>query len=190
MTGVLILLRDWWRDRSAAESTLRAEKRRAYEALLNRSGLLIHTAGALHATMEHRSGLPEGVDVALTIRKPADPLELAELMRQDTEPLYAAWTSIWAIGTDDAIAAANEVVALCGEVMGKATVRGTARVGVARWLIGEKWTPDQLAEWATAIEQLALARARLARTLRSELGVRPAAFLESFGSTLGRGEGR
>ncbi|MHB8509421.1 MAG: hypothetical protein ACYDGR_12365 [Candidatus Dormibacteria bacterium] len=90
LTGLLILARDFWRDRREAAATLRGDRAEAYRKLMTISGLIVHTAGAMHLAMQTRSGLKEGLNVATHIAKPLDALQLDDRLRRDTEPLYEA----------------------------------------------------------------------------------------------------
>src|SRR6266849_5476142 len=45
------------------------------------------------------------------------PLELAERMRADLEPVYEAWSEVWTVGSKEAIIEANDLVDKCGDVM-------------------------------------------------------------------------
>ena len=72
--------------------------RTVYSQLLAATGVTLLTAHALRAAVEFRSGLKEGVDVAMHHRKPLDPLELDAHLRRDTEPIYQAWSGVWVAG--------------------------------------------------------------------------------------------
>ncbi len=172
-----------WRHSFRAEKSAQSERRvRAYYMLLARSGVIVFTAGGLHTMMEARSGLREGLNVTLGIQKPLDMLELTDLLRTDLQPLYEAWSEVWAIGSKEAIAEANDLVARCGSVMGAATRRGETRPALLRFLTGEKWTQEQLNQWNEELKGLAVARKRLAAIARQEAGVEIADLFASNGS--------
>jgi hypothetical protein len=168
LTGILglgtILLQEWLRRVDA----LRHERRRAYSRLLAVTGVIAHTSHALHLAMEVRSGAGEGLDVALHLRKPIDPLELDARLREDVVPLYEAWSDVWTVGTQEAVTAANQAVELAGEVITRATPEGAGRTRLGARFLGEKWTREQLDAWETAINEMGKARRALASVARRE----------------------
>ena len=117
--------------------------------------------------------------MTLGIQKPLDPLELADRLRADLEPLYEAWSEVWAVGSKEAIPEANDLVERCGAVMGAATQRGEARPEFLRRIAGEKWTQEQLDQWGEELRSLAEARRRLAVTARRESGIEVAELFTS-----------
>jgi hypothetical protein len=145
-------------------------RRGAYARLLAVTAVIVDTASVLRLTVELRSGLKEGLDVAMHHRKPVDPLELHNQLRRDKEPLYQAWSEVWVVGTQEAIAAGNDLVAKAGEIMGAATGSGQARTGLIRYLRGEKWSQEQLDEWNEQIRELGILRREFAVMARRELG--------------------
>src|ERR1700686_5309262 len=90
LTGGVAFGLEWVRSHRAAKAALAERRAHAYSALIARAGVIAHTAGGLHVTMAIRSGWGESVDIFLGKRKPMDPVELSELLRLDTEPLYSA----------------------------------------------------------------------------------------------------
>ena len=171
---------EWWRSSRAKKLALSERRARAYSMLLTRSGVIVYVAWGLHTTTEVRSGLGEGLNVTLGIRKPLDPLELTDRLRVDLEPLYDAWSEVWVAGSKEAISEANDLVVQCGVVMGAATQRGEARPGLLRLLAGEKWTQEQFDQWGKELRDLAEARRRLAVTARRESGVEVAELFTSY----------
>ncbi len=179
LTGMVAFGLEWWRT-SRAERSARSERRaRAYSMLLARSSVIAHLASELHVAMEVRSGLREGLNVTLGVQKAFDPLELADRLRADLQPLYEAWSEVWAVGSKGAIPEANDLVTRCGAVMGAATQRGEARPELLRRIAGEKWTQEQLDQWGEELRSLAEARRRLAATARREAGVEVAELFAS-----------
>jgi len=149
-----------------------ADRRRAaYTSLLAVSGRLAHTADTFRLLMQTGSGPFEGVAVFLGLRKPLDVLELDARIQTDNVPLYAAWTEIWAVGSQDAIRCANLVVSAAGDLISATTVKGTARGKVGTWALGLKWTPDQLEASRLATKALAEARRALGEQTRRDLGI-------------------
>jgi hypothetical protein len=179
LTGMVAFGFEWWRSSRAERSALSERRVRSYSMLLARSGIIAHVASELHIAMEARSGLREGLGVTLGIQKPLDPLELADRLRADLQPLYEVWSEVWVVGSKEAIPDANDLVAQCGTVMGAATQRGEARPGLLRMIAGEKWTQEQLDQWAKELRGLAEARRRFAVTARREAGVEVAELFAS-----------
>ncbi len=126
LTGMVAFGLEWWRTNRASKSAQAERRSRAYSMLLTRSTIIAHLASDLHIAMELRSGLAESLNVAMGIQKKLDPLELADRLRAELEPLYEAWTEVWVIGSKEAIPEANDLVTRCGEVMGAGdTKRGS-----------------------------------------------------------------
>jgi len=153
---------------SAAEH--RRDRRQAYTQLLGAAMMVVHTAGMMRVTMITRSGLREGVDIAIRLRKPIEPFDIDDRLRRDWEPLFEAWTHIWAVGSPEAIQNANRLLDTAVEVLGTGTRRGEATEGVARWLLGEKFTPEQTANFMKQVRALAQARKEFGELMRRELG--------------------
>ena len=148
----------------------RGERRRAYSSLLASSWELVELANGLHNAIAIRSGLIEGLDVALRVRDPVDPLELAQKMITAQRPLMSAWSEIWTIGSNEAIELGNELVTRCARVLSVATERGKGRSTLARFFAGEKWTLEQLGVWGEEVRRAGEARRALALCARRELG--------------------
>jgi hypothetical protein len=184
LTGLLGFGLLWWQSHKAEQSPLSERRARAYSMLLARSGVIVHIASGFHTAMQFRSGLAEGVTVLLGIQKPLDPLELVERMRADIEPLYEAWSEVWAVGSKEAIIEANVLIDKCGDVMSAATRPGKAMPRFMQIIAGEKWTQAQLDQWAKEVSALAEARRRLAAIARREAGVEVAELFTNGQATL------
>jgi hypothetical protein len=148
----------------------RRERREAYTQLLTAAMMVVHTVGMLRLAVEVRSGLKEGIDVALHVRKPIEPFEIDDHLRRDFGPLFEAWTHIWMIGSPEAIQKANRLLDSAVEVLGAGTTRGEANVGLDRWLLGDKWTPQQMELFQGKVRELGAARKEFAELARKELG--------------------
>jgi len=86
-------------------------------------------------------------------------------------PLLDAMAEIWVVGTPEAVAAANDLMKKCNDVLDLTTKRGEMGSPLARYLAGEKWTPAQIEASQEAIDVMAEARKRLAEIARSEMGI-------------------
>jgi hypothetical protein len=157
--------------RRDAKAARRHSRRQAYSRLLASTGIVVHTADTLHLMMETRSGLGEGVDVLLRVRRPLDAMDLHELLRPVITTLYEAMAEVSTVGTPEAVQLGNRVVSLCADVMQAATERGQARSPAAALLRGEKWTVEQLESSRATVQSLSAARAEFAALARRELGI-------------------
>lgn len=170
LTGAVSWLIVWRQGVNEAKAARHQEIRAAYSDLLGHSAIVMQSADAMHQAMATRSGLGESFSVTLGIREALDPLKLWEVIRQDHGPLMLTWSRVWTTASQEGIDAANTLVERCAALMASATVRGDARTPVARALAGEKWTQEQLDEWAAATKAVAHARRDLVLLARRELG--------------------
>jgi len=184
LTGLVAFGLGWWQSHRVEKLALSERRARAYSMLLAQSGVIIHVASGFHNAMQFRSGLVEGVNVMLGKQKPYDPLELMDRMRAYIEPLYEAWSEVWAIGSKEAIIEANVLVDKCADVMSAATQSGEAMPRLMQIIVGEKWTQEQLDQWAKEVRAVAEARRRLAIIARREVGVEVAELFTSGQSKL------
>jgi len=161
-----LLLRDWVLRRRRRLT----ERLAAYESLLAHSMVVGQAASALRLTLQIRSGLGEGWDIALRHRKPLEPFDLADRLLRDFQPLLAAWTAVWAKGSEVAIPLANDLVDTCVDLIRVATEPGREGSRVGRFLRGERWTADQDRAFTEAHRALGELRRRLAEVLRHEGG--------------------
>jgi hypothetical protein len=171
VTGGVAVILGRARVRADERTRLQTDRKAAYSDLLAASGMVTEWAGAMHVTMELRSGLKEGLDVTLRHRKLLDPLDLMSARAPVSEALFRAWSAAWVVASADGIRCANEVVDAAQAALGAATTRGEARGRVDRTIRGEAWTPEQLEDWNKANQRLAAARRSLALLARKELGV-------------------
>lgn len=172
---------EWRRTRRDSASARTDRQQAAYSELLTRCALLVNSAGALRLTVTVRSGLKEGLDVVTGLRRPVDPLELNEYIRRDMEPLFAAMTEVWVVGSQRAIEAANDLVDQATTVVGAATDSSGTRPSLARFLSGVKWSDADNQVLADEIRKLASIRTAFAGIARSEAGVEPARFVTARG---------
>ena len=171
LTGAVAFGLEWWRSNRAGKAAQAERRSRAYSMLLTRSIIIAHLAADLHAVMEVRSGIKEGIDVTMRLQKALDPLEMQFRLRAEILPLYEAWSEVWVVGSKEAIPEANDLVARCGAVVSAATQHGEAQAKWLRGITGEKWTQQQLDQWQAELHGLAEARKRLGGVARRETGV-------------------
>lgn len=172
LTGAVSLgvvwVREWQRQKASNRAALRA----AVTELLSRSLAIAMRARTMGETMKLRSGLKEGLDVALRHRKPTDPLELHDWIARDMVPLNTALSELWTRADQEGVRLANEVVNKCSDLLGVSTARQKADgwERMRRWAMGERWTPGMVAENDRAMRELAHARKRFADHARAQLG--------------------
>jgi hypothetical protein len=164
--------RDRLQERREGRGAEKKEQLAAYQEVLNRSLAFANRSRALGETMRLRSGLEEGLSVALRQRRLLDPFELYDWIDKDYGPLIDAWSRVWVVGPQSAIDAADRVALACGEVLGAATARSYRNqvVRAYRMLVGEVWTRDQLAEYDRALRRLAEERVAFVKVIRAEMG--------------------
>ncbi len=173
LTGAVSFGVFWLQDRRQRKAADKAALHKAMSDLLSRSLAVAMRARAMGETMKSRSGLTEGVDVALRQRKPVDQLELHDWMAQDVAPLNEALTEIWTRDNQAGVRLANDVVSKCMDLLGASTtIQGpsTSRERLRRWAVGVRWTPEMVAENDRAMIELAHARKRYADHARARFG--------------------
>jgi hypothetical protein len=162
----------WYQERRRSRASDQAALHSAVLELLTRSTAVGLRAQALQDTIRSRSGLGEGLDVALRYRKPFDPMELHDWQALDLVPLNAALNEIWTRGDRDGIRLAGDLVGKCANLLRESTARAPARTAL-KWLhkavFGERWTPEMLAAQQRALDDMLAARRRLADYARAAL---------------------
>jgi hypothetical protein len=159
-----------WRRNKASN---RLARETAIVTLLARSLDVAQRARVLGDTMKLRSGLAEGFSVTGRLRKPIDPLALFDWLAEDSRPLHEAHVAVWATADQETVRLANEVVFHCASLLSASIARqpiATAGEQTRRLVIGERWSPEMLADYESALEKLATARKQLAEHTRKALG--------------------
>jgi len=118
LTGLASLGVTWYRDWRQGKSDDNAALHAAIMGILSRSMAVAFRAQSMGQMMKIRSGLMEGVDIALHHRKPVDGLELHDWLAQDVVPLNAALGEIWTRWDQAGVRLANDVVGKCMDVLG------------------------------------------------------------------------
>jgi hypothetical protein len=165
----VIATQEWLRRREAECRALQA----AVATLLTRSVGVALQARYMGEMMKVRSGLGEGLDIALHHRKPLDLFELYGWMARERGPLDAAWSDVWCRGDQLTVQLANKLVGTCSDLLGVSTNRQPVGNGwdrARRWVGGDRWTPEMLEGHQAATEALAEARRDLAAHARLVLG--------------------
>jgi len=170
LTGAFGLGTIRWQERRKDRAADLDRRGSAYLQLIARSLSFSTRAATLRNTMQLRSGAGEGLDVALRVRRPADPLALHDWFAQAYEPINEAWSTIQMIGSPHAIDAATQLLDACGDLLAIATRPGEARGKVLTAIVGMGWTPEQESFYQAALERLVKEREALIKIARSELG--------------------
>lgn len=124
----------------------------------------------MHTIMEVKSGARESLNLLTGKTKALDTIDLLNLARSVYQPLYQAWSEVWIVGSKDAVAIANDLVAQVGTVVGAATQRGKAMPAWLMGVVGEKWTQEQLDQWQEEVRNLAVTRKKFGEIARKETG--------------------
>ncbi len=182
-----------WRAARAERRTEQDRLRQACGQLDAGASAFVLRCTALYQTTILRSGITEGLDIALHHRKPTDPMELADWLGKDLGPMLAAQSVIKLSGNEELMRSAADVVLAAMEVLGKASEvagrreldpseRGGGTVG--RWLRGlVPLHSDPAVEAAIqeATRLLGRQMCRFARVTREHLGVNdPEAVIRAF----------
>jgi hypothetical protein len=182
-TGGAFLL-DRYKAGSAAETVDRNELMAACVDLISRAQKLSHRAGFLHETMITRSGLSEGMDIALHHRKPLDQLEIGDYFLVDLGPMLEAQARVWLSGDEDLITHAGGILFASAELMGKSTALPTDRrpsegdtakermIKRARGLKSLERDPELEAARNQALRELGRACWQFGQVMRARLGVK------------------
>lgn len=166
----VVRLQEWLRGKASDGDALH----RAVLEVLSRSMAVAFRGQTIGQAMKVRSGLGEGLDIMLHIRKPLDHMQFHDWLAQDVVPLNTALAEIWTRWDQEGVRLANEVVDKCLNLMSAYTALqpvASGRERVRQWTVGERCTPEMLAENERALKDLALARKRLADYARAVLGL-------------------
>jgi hypothetical protein len=184
LTALASLGVTWYREHLSQKAADRDTLSSAVIQMLSRSMSVMVRAQAIGLQMRFRSGLKEGTDVTLGIRKAADVIEMHDWLAADYTPLAEAWSVIWARGDQETVRLANQLLTACGDVLGAATAREitpTLGARILRWAAGEKLTPQLEQDLQRAVRAVAHAREQLAQHSRTTLGL-PAVHLFGYDS--------
>jgi hypothetical protein len=142
------------------------------EILWHSMGLLMRANNLANMAVA-RSGVKEGLDIAMRVRRPLDFLEVYDWMAKDWSPLSGGWSAIWLAGDQELVRLANDVLSHSGAVMTAFMLPEPPGQSerASRWFLGVRPTPADKAKQEAAVKDLASARKRFAEYSRSLLGV-------------------
>lgn len=166
--SLIVSLSTEWQRRRQGAAAEKKDREAAYIALLVSSMAFVNRAQALNSAKRFRSGFVEWRDVTLGRRKPADPLELYEFFSRDGDKLNEAWARVWAIGSQEAIDAADRVVSACAALLDSAVAIDPKRTWLTTLTIGERWTADQERACDEAPRRVAEQRVAFATVIRQD----------------------
>lgn len=123
-------------------------------------------AGSLRSAMHVRSGIGEGLDIVIRLRKPVDPMELHDWLAKDFTPLNDAYARIQVSGTADAVEAASALIDACADVLGAAVQTGEGRGKVSTVIAGMAWSTEQETVYQDALAAAGAKRKAFIATVR------------------------
>lgn len=159
-----------WNQRRIERSAGSATQAEACRLLVEHSLSFSMLANSLRHTAEFRSGVGDGLDVALGIRRPLDPLDLYDRLATAFEPINTTWTTLKVTAALETVQFADHLVRACADLLEVAGEVGKARGKFQSRLRGPAWTDDQRRALQSATEQVMAARSSLAEHARAEFG--------------------
>ncbi len=110
----LTVVGTWWLD---VRRDVRARRRADREQLISACNELVSSAmglmlrtGILAEAAILRSGLTDGLDIAMHHRKPIDPVELGDWLNSDVRQMLSSQAVVWQLGDEGLIRQAAKVV--------------------------------------------------------------------------------
>jgi hypothetical protein len=152
------------------KSAVKKSRSAAYGDMLAHSMSLAARAQTVRGLLPLRSGLDEGVSIVLRLRKPIDSFDLHDWLDRDLAPLTNAWSQVWAVGSQEGIDAADELMDACADLIGAATKHDESRNKVRAAVRGIVWTPEEVESYDKALSRLSEQRVAFVRLMRQELG--------------------
>ncbi|MDQ1295196.1 MAG: hypothetical protein QG608_3081 [Actinomycetota bacterium] len=164
----VVVVQQRWKNKADEKAALEA----TVAALLTRSMEICYQTRAVTSTQTLRSGISEGINVLLGIRKPLDPMEFYDWMIQSLGPLTDAWSRTWLLGDKTLIQLANDLMETVNEVIAVSSrthVPRTLAGQVVRVVVGEK-TDSKIQDASdAALARLTEARRALTEYARTTL---------------------
>lgn len=178
-----------WRADRAAHAATSDRLREACVQMASHAQSLAFRAKALYLTTVLRSGIGEGLDIALYYRKPLDPMQLSDWLSLDITPILQAQIVVEVAGDRELMQGAADLVLAASEVLGKATAVRTPGADptlgqlrrFVRGLLPVRRDPEVEDAVQHAVRQLGQQQRRFARLTRDRLGVNdPDAVIQAF----------
>jgi hypothetical protein len=169
-----------YQERKRGKVSDRDALHRAVLELLTRSIAVALRAVAMRDAIRYRSGMMEGVDIVLRLRKPVDALELYDWQAPDLVPLNAALNEVWTRWDQEGIRRANDLVNKCADLLSASvalTPASTLRQRLRKAVIGERWTLQEEEAYGRARQDMLAARRCLADYARATLKLNAANLL-------------
>jgi hypothetical protein len=157
-----------WQQRRIDRSAQAAAQTQAHRLLIEHSLSFTMLANTLRQTAEVRAGLSDGLEAALGIRRPLDPLVLYDRLAAVFGPVNTAWTTIKVSGALETVQLADHLVRACADLLEVAGEVGTARGRIRTKLRGPRWTIEQRNALQTAIELVMTERQTFIAHVRNE----------------------
>jgi hypothetical protein len=160
----------WWQERQRRTVDVLAGRDGAYLQLISSSLSFLIRARTLRDAMRARSGLGEGIDVALRIRQPLDAFSFHDWFSQGFDPVNQAWSKVELIGSPEAVNAATELMDACADLVAVAGSYGSARGRLGTAFRGIEWTAEEQEALQAEVERLVSCRTAFIRIARQEGG--------------------
>jgi len=116
-TGAASLGVAWMQARWRAAQERSQRLAAACSDVLSASMLVANRIRVLNGTIQVRSGLTEGMDVALHHRRPVDPMELYDWLAQDQTALHKAVSEVWLRGGPAVSTIASDIELQCAKLL-------------------------------------------------------------------------
>ena len=148
------------------------ERSAAYGVLLARSLDLVMHVQATDALMRLRTGMGDDADLSLHVDR-FSITNYINWVERAFRPLYEAWSQVWAVGSQDAIDAANLLVTASNDLV-RTSMSPDQDSGWLRNVVsGESWTEEQRATLRRAMRRVTRERIAFAAVMRAETGREP-----------------
>lgn len=183
--SALTIIGTFWLERwRLVRTDKEAQKDRLREACVQMGShalALALRANALYLTAILRSGIGEGLDIVLYHRKPLDPMDLADWLSADLEPMLEAQSIIEVTGDEGLVRAAADLIVAAMAVLEKASSATPGiQPGATVWrrivhrfraLTPLRRDPEVEKTIQRAVRDLGQQLRRFARSTRARLGV-------------------
>src|SRR4051794_5448961 len=103
--------------RRTARNESQAREHKAYADLVVASVGISRRAHTLLTAIKVRSGLGEGLAVAMGLRQAVDPFVIHDWIDRDFVPLVDAWSRVWVYGSAEGVRLGNHVINRSSELM-------------------------------------------------------------------------
>jgi hypothetical protein len=148
------------------------ERSAAYGALLAKSLDLVMRVQATDALMRLRSGVGDSAAIGFHVER-FSITNYIDWIDRAFRPMYEAWSQVWAVGSQDAVNAANLLVMASNDLV-RTSMAPDQKSGWLRSVVsGESWTEEQRSTLRQAMRRVTKERVAFAAVMRAETGREP-----------------